>query len=416
MRALIASLLGFVLLVGCGEDEPAPATSTPAAEPEPSPSEDEADAPDEEEEPISDEEALAALEAAERPSREDRTRLAGLLARGRRAAQEGEHAEALRIFDEGLEIAHDHQPLLAEAGWAAFNAEDERASELLMRAMRLQGPARRLGAIYYNLGRLHERDAEQDASAREAAVGWYRRSLDIRPDNAETRRRYEALAGESYEETVCPPSERYASIEAFCAALLEVNYDAPFDEEDRIDCGVRPEAEEPLAVPTEGEGPGELVVIDDESSYSGAFTRWYLALSRDEHIEVLGALGSSWDRSCSFGSVEIEHARWQPAGEGPPRLVVELHSTGEYFCGPSPWDECMERVEQNDGDAAECEHEADDNVERTDERHRMICVDVDGRYRCSLPGSPLDGIPDSARPGPIPEGPALERILACPPG
>jgi hypothetical protein len=407
MRLLLA-VLSFTLL-GCGADEATPA-APPAADPPPMASPSAAlteESPAETPTPrIMHSEAHTALTASQRGE------VARLLGRGRRAARSGDHAGALALLRQAIAIDDQRPVLLCEAGWAAFHVHDTEARAYLERGAMLSNVPAQRAACLYNLGRWHERRAEEaadEASAEHAAaIAAYGDSLALRPANAETAARYRALAGRDYQAVACDPPGRFPTVEAACAELL-----ASIDDSDGVECALREPEDDGMAVPTEGSGPGSLAAIAyDESN----FIVWHLVHRTDRGIEFLGEIGQSWDRSCSWGGVELR-ARWEPVeGEGP-LLVVDVHAGGEYGCDPeSPRDRCYVEAESEDRDTAPCELlDEEVAVEVTDEAYRMICAPRGGRYRCSTVGS-LGTTPASARPGPMPTGAALEALLVCPPG
>ena len=116
---------------------------------------------------------------------------------------------------------------------------------------------------------------------------------------------------------------------------------------------------------------------------------------------------------CSNGGTSVEGMRWLPDG----RLVVDLRRRGEYACHDSPWQACLYDAENEGKPASTCEGLSDEaKPKRYDDRPRMLCAEVEGRFRCSAPPEWYDTELDAASsPGPVPEGAAFQALLSCPP-
>jgi hypothetical protein len=155
------------------------------------------------------------------------------------------------------------------------------------------------------------------------------------------------------------------------------------------------------------------VFVYFENNYVGPYWSDYILLQRGDELEVLGRIGNGVARSCSSGSTSVEALHWFPDG----RLVIDLHRRGEYTCNPSAWDLCMDEAEEQGKPSSVCDGVSDAwQPETHDDHPRMLCAEVDGRFRCSAPpawyGSNLDA---ASKPGPVPEGADFEELLSCPP-
>jgi tetratricopeptide (TPR) repeat protein len=348
-------------------------------------------------------------------SREDRQKLASFLAKGRRAAREGQHGRALELFEQGLAIDRQQPKLLCEAGWAAFHADDPRAEELLREGLDLSpiGPGR--AACLYSLGRVFER-SDRPLQAIDA----YDDSLALRPDNAETARRYRSLTGTDYHFEVgdCPPPGRFSDTKAFCTALWaayareqdDPELEPPEPDLDYLMCGpVSPKFD------VEGVPFGELMVVEQPSPDGTPYWTRYLLLQRGGALEPLGRLGTNLGRGCSVGLVEIERVRWST--DGPVRLIVELHAESSYSCAETtPKMDCIAEAEEAGKPTSICDGVSDEYpIETVDERYRMICAEIDGQLRCSAPPEyPDEKTAAAARFDPLPTQDALGAALRCP--
>jgi hypothetical protein len=350
-------------------------------------------------------------------SREDDIRLTSLISRGREAVGNGQLNRALQLFEQGLGL--DRRPqLLCEAGWVAFRAKDPRAEGLLREGVELLHPSDWFRAhCLYHLGRVLEHDGRHIEAA-----DAYSHSLALRPDHPDTQRRYVALTDTDYSTALdeCPPSGRFQDVEAFCGALAAAyarDYDRPDLEPRDPDsmpqrCGL---ASSKFDV--EGPGLGELVVVEQPHPAGLLYETSYLLLQRDGVLEPLGRIWTSADLHCSIGGVEIERARW--SSDGPVRLIVELHAAIKYGCLTSPWDKCMDKKANLAYEASSfCTGESRvPATEVVDKRYRMICAELDGQLRCSVPPEfPRTATAAAARFDPLPRGDRLMAKLRCPTG
>lgn len=255
---------------------------------------------------------------------------------------------------------------VVEAGWAAFKLERlDTASGYLARGAKLTRSPRSRGACLYNLGRVHERMGNKgDAAAA------YKRSLVLRPNNAETKRRYNKLS--AYDAVSCPPSESLKDIEAACAKLREL------DSDPRIGCSAKPIED------VEGSGPGKLLIVEDQFTHSGAWMDRYLVRQDADGVHFLVKIGSSWSRGCSQGNHRVDAAAYrQVIPAGPEELVVDIDVGEDYTCHMM----------------------VDEDAEpfKLDETRRVVCGMDDDRWRCS-------GVIE----GSVPRGPAVRDMLQCP--
>ena len=135
---------------------------------------------------------------------------------GRKLARAKDWSGALVVFDRALALAPDDARLLAEVGWAAFQAKDlARAEAANQRALAGTKDPPLRAQILYNAGRVAE--ARGDKSAAKIHYG---DSLALR-DNAEVTARYTAVGGAP--DDVHPPlpcGQGHASAEAMCACLI----------------------------------------------------------------------------------------------------------------------------------------------------------------------------------------------------
>jgi hypothetical protein len=409
MRRSCSSLLLVVLACTAAPAEPTaeeprpspPPATEPAVPPSPPP-------------PRSDEVAPPPPE----PLPVDRRELASSLAKGRRAAREGQHARALELYEMGLAIDRQQPTLLCEAGWAAFQAKDPRAESLLREGLELSPPGSGRAACLYSLGRVLERDHQPIQ-----AVDAYGDSLALRPNNAETRRRYRRLTGADYnaEFRECPPPGRFPDVKAFCTALWA---DYAREQDDPALEPPEPDLEYLLCgavtheVEVEGPALGELLVVQQPNPEGRPYWTHHLLLQRDDGaLEPLGRIGTNHGRGCSVGSVEIERARWST--DGPVRLIVDLHGHSAYSCAETtPKEDCIAEAEESGSSTSTCDGVSDEYpIEIVDERYRMICAEIDGQLRCSSPPEyPVAQTAAAARFDPLPAGDALEAALQCPAG
>lgn len=357
---------------GCG-DEP------PAREPDPEPEPVEQAPVSETVAPEPEVEAPPAVERRTAPrSAEVRATVRSALREGRRLAQADQHAQALARFEVGLEADPDSAPLLCEAGFAAFRARDSKALSLLARGARLQRTPNGRGACYYNLGRVYERLAEAASGGdrnerRNQAIEAYSRSLLARPENPTVLARYEALTGGSFE-SHCDALGAFSSPELLCRNL------APAQNEENAECEVLELETEAIRVDdVPPVGQLRLLVVRRPAF---EHTSTYLAVEVGGMWQNLGIIGGSFDRGCSFSQYQLQTARWLPNEGRRASLFIEGRAGGEYSCGFSPLDDCLNEHEDN---AAECEGLSGDvEVLTHDLPANFACVDNgEGRYRCS---------------------------------
>lgn len=127
----------------------------------------------------------------------------------------------------------------------------------------------------------------------------YASSLALRPESAETRRRFDALPALARTDGRCPPVGTYADERALCAAL--VAWDPEIDAPEGLEC-VRVER----AIRAEGTGP-ELAAF---RVTDGSWDTVFLVARTPAGLLPLVVPGNAWHRSCSWGGIEVSSARW----------------------------------------------------------------------------------------------------------
>jgi tetratricopeptide (TPR) repeat protein len=134
---------------------------------------------------------------------------------GRKLARAKDWSGALVVFNRALALAPDDARLLAEVGWAAFQAKDfARADAANQRALAVTKNPSLRAQVLYNAGRVAEARGEK-----EAAKNDYADSLALR-DNAEVKKRLVAVGGVADDTRApLPCAKGYASAEAMCACF-----------------------------------------------------------------------------------------------------------------------------------------------------------------------------------------------------
>ncbi len=200
-----ASALAFltVAAIGCGDPAapaPAPGSASAAAK-------------------VSATSTAASSASAKAPSKDAKKRAAllGHLTKGRKLAQEKKWKEALVELDKALALEPKDGRVLAEIGWAAFNAGDlERAKKTNKLALDNTAQPERRAAVLYNIGRVAEEEKDK-AAAKEA----YAESLVLRY-NAEVEKRYLGVGGEEGEIaspwSIC--TDGFDTTKSLCDCLL----------------------------------------------------------------------------------------------------------------------------------------------------------------------------------------------------
>lgn len=197
-----ATLL-LVFLSACKPTDDAASSSTAAKEPvaadkpvvTTSPTGEVADKPatpgDVTDKPASSDAARPSKPAALAPDkvRELRKQYSKLLDEGRTLTKADKLDEGMAKYRAALEIDPSNPTVLGELGWAQFkaNALDD-AQSTTMQALRLAQEDKARGMLLYNLGRIAEARTET-----EAAITYYRTSLEKRPGNATVQERLDTL-------------------------------------------------------------------------------------------------------------------------------------------------------------------------------------------------------------------------------
>lgn len=164
--------------------------------------------------PSSRDAGIAAKDAGPpKPTADQRAQVVQALRSGRIQAKAKDWPGALAAFERGLAVSPNEPTLLVESAWAAYHVKDlAKAEAAVRRALPIVKEPQLRSQVLYTSGRIAEAKNDKD-SARNA----YAESLELR-DNAEVKRRLEALGG--------PPADRLAcsvgvnSIQALCACLL----------------------------------------------------------------------------------------------------------------------------------------------------------------------------------------------------
>lgn len=177
--------------------------------------------------------------------RELRKQYSKLLDEGRTLTKADKLDEAMVKYHAALEIDPSNPTVLGELGWAQFKANAlEDAQATTMHALRVTQDDKSRGMLLYNLGRIAEARSET-----EAAIVYYRTSLEKRPGNATVQARLDALLAKT-PVAAAPPgglgriAEGVADLDAACKLILDHSClefggnDDPSDEQgyDRCTC------------------------------------------------------------------------------------------------------------------------------------------------------------------------------------
>ncbi len=162
--------------------------------------------------------ATAAKTAKAKATPAERATLVKHLTEGRKLSKKKEFKQAVAELDKALAIAPKDPRVLAEVGWAAFNAGDlERAADANQKALSSTSEPMLRAQILYNAGRVAEEKKDNDAARRA-----YGDSLALR-DNAEVKKRFEGVGGKP--DQIVPVwatcSEGFASAADLCACLVK---------------------------------------------------------------------------------------------------------------------------------------------------------------------------------------------------
>jgi hypothetical protein len=153
--------------------------------------------------------------------RELRKQYSKLLDEGRSLTKADKLDEGMSKYRAALEIDPSNPTVLGELGWAQFkaNALDD-AQSTTMQALRLAQEDKARGMLLYNLGRIAEARGET-----EAAIVYYRTSLEKRPGNATVQERLDALLAGGL--VAAPPTNglariagRIADLDTACKLIL----------------------------------------------------------------------------------------------------------------------------------------------------------------------------------------------------
>jgi hypothetical protein len=162
----------------------------------------------------------AALEPGK--ARELRKQYNKLLDEGRTLTKADKLDEAMIKYRAALEIDPSNPTVLGELGWAQFkaNALDD-AQSTTMHALRVTQEDKSRGMLLYNLGRIAEARGET-----EAAITYYRTSLEKRPGNATVQARLDALlAGQAVAAQrpggLARLGEGIADLDAACKLIID---------------------------------------------------------------------------------------------------------------------------------------------------------------------------------------------------
>ncbi|NUP10916.1 MAG: tetratricopeptide repeat protein [Polyangiaceae bacterium] len=160
----------------------------------------------------------ASTSSAKAPSAETRTTLVKHLTEGRKLSKKKDFKAAIVELDKALAVAPKDPRVLAEIGWAAFNAGDlDRAKDANKRALATTSEPKLRAQILYNTGRVAEEQKDTDAAKRA-----YGDSLVLR-DNAEVKKRFEGVGGKPEEVarlwSIC--AEGFGSTDDLCGCLVK---------------------------------------------------------------------------------------------------------------------------------------------------------------------------------------------------
>jgi hypothetical protein len=155
-------------------------------------------------------------------ARELRKQYSALLDEGRTLTKADKLDEAMIKYRAALAIDPSHPTVLGELGWAQFraNALDD-AQATTMKALRFAQDDKARGMLLYNLGRIAEARNET-----EAAIIYYRTSLEKRPSNATVQEHLDKLLGATPVATPTPAglariAEGVADLSAACKLIID---------------------------------------------------------------------------------------------------------------------------------------------------------------------------------------------------
>jgi tetratricopeptide (TPR) repeat protein len=112
------------------------------------------------------------------------------LAAGRKAVKAKDYKTAITQFESALKVVPSSSSVLGELGWAYFlDGQLDKAEEKTNDAIRISVRAKQLGALHYNLGRVHEAAGKKDEARSE-----YTESLSYR-NNDTVQKRVAGLGG-----------------------------------------------------------------------------------------------------------------------------------------------------------------------------------------------------------------------------
>jgi hypothetical protein len=155
-------------------------------------------------------------------ARELRKQYSALLDEGRTLTKADKLDEAMIKYRAALAIDPSNPTVLGELGWAQFraNALDD-AQATTMKALRFAQDDKAGGMLLYNLGRIAEARVET-----EAAIIYYRTSLEKRPGNATVQEHLDKLLGTT--PVAAPPpaglariAEGVADLSAACKLIID---------------------------------------------------------------------------------------------------------------------------------------------------------------------------------------------------
>ncbi len=309
-RSALPLLLLTVALTGCPKTESTTTTdaaAAPVAKPDAS---------------AAKSDASAARPDAGGPSAQARAAVLHDLKEGRKLARAKDWPGAVKQFEHALTIAPDDVHVLADLGWAAFQANDlARAESANKRALANAKDPKVRAPILYNIGRVAEERGDKAAAAKA-----YAESLALR-DNAEVKKRLASVGGAADAAMASLPCPQgFASVTELCACLAKHKDDLFTLDRDTV-CKAAPSG---LAL-----GDVRLGVVEWGAEGLGEKVH-FLTVKEGDRLRVVAELGRDYQPG-AFGvnnTAEVKGAEKKTVG-GHEIVVVrsEQHDSDSNLAG-----------------------------------------------------------------------------------
>jgi len=301
------------------EPEPAP-EPTPA--PAPAPTLAPAPAPAPEPAPTPGAKPRKKLKRADQAkASEDYKQFRALLDEGRKAVKADDPMTGMQKIEAALAKVPGHPSALGELGWAAFNAGPayyDKALDATRKALSISRKNRQKGALWYNLGRIHEEKGELGQ-----AVDAYRESLAYRPGNATVQERLEALVARLGGKSVADGLDKLddACMNLRQEWMCETVTSAEGMVVHSCDCQTE------LLGPEEGFGKAALMRVQGQAEAGGSVDATYLLIEVAAKWHVVTMVGNDWNPGADYISNASQKRRAQFRSiAGKPVLWVEYEN------------------------------------------------------------------------------------------